>query len=50
MAHAIKLYVKQEEWFVQEVEKGIEAADGSPLKSHADVKATWEAKRAIKVD
>ena len=50
MAHAIKQYVKQEEWFIGEVEKGTGAADESRLKGHTDVKATWEARRANKVD
>ena len=50
MAHAIKQYVEREEWFVSEVEKGIQAADEGRLTAHADVKARWEAKRAAKLD
>jgi predicted transcriptional regulator len=50
MAHAIKQYVEREEWFVSEVEKGIQAADEGRLMAHADVKARWEAKRAAKLD
>ncbi len=44
MAHAIKKFVEQEEWFIREVELGIDAADEGHLKEHADVKAKWEAK------
>jgi len=50
MAHAIKQFVEREERFIQEVEKGILAADDGRLVSHADVKAKWEAKRAAKMD
>jgi len=50
MAHAIKQYVKQEEWFIQEVEKGMPGADEGQLKDHAAVKDTWESRRANKVD
>ena len=50
MAHAIKKFIEQEEWFILEVEHGIEAADEGRLKEHADVKAKWEAKRAAAMD
>ena len=50
MAHAIKQYVKQEEWFIHEVQRGIQAADEAHLVDHADVKAIWEAKRENQVD
>lgn len=50
MAHAIKQYVSQEEWFISEVEKGIAAADKGELVDHADVKAQWESKRAAQMD
>ena len=50
MAHAIKKFVEQEEWFIREVEQGIEAADKGRLREHADVKAKWEAKRAAAMD
>lgn len=50
MSHAIKQFVEREEWFISEVEKGIEAADTGQLQDHADVKAKWEAKRAAQMD
>ena len=50
MAHAIKKFVEQEEWFIREVELGLEAADEGRLDNHADVKAKWEAKRAAAMD
>lgn len=50
MAEAIKQYVEREEWFINEVEKGVKAADEGRLLDHADVKAKWEAKRAAKMD
>lgn len=46
MAHAIRKFIEQEEWFIRAVEPGIEAADKGQLEEHADVKAKWEAKRA----
>jgi predicted transcriptional regulator len=50
MAQAIKQYVDREEWFISEVEKGIQAADEGRLVDHADVKSKWEAKRAAQMD
>ncbi len=50
MAHAIKTFIEQEEWFIQEVKQGIDAADKGRLIEHADVKAKWESKRATAVD
>jgi len=50
MAHAIKQYVEREEWFIQEIEKGIQAADEGRLVEHTSVRAKWEAKRAAQVD
>ena len=50
MAHAIKQYVEREEWFIREVEKGIQSAEERRLSDHADVKAKWEAKRAAQMD
>ncbi|HEY8939763.1 MAG TPA: ribbon-helix-helix protein, CopG family [Cellvibrio sp.] len=46
MAYAIKQFVEREEWFVREVEKGINAADQGQLVDHGELKAKWEAKRA----
>ncbi len=50
MAYAIKQFVEREDWFIHEVEKGIQAADQGMLQDHADVKARWEAKRAAQMD
>tara|TARA_Y100000817_G_C16473422_1_gene374732 strand:+ start:135 stop:497 length:363 start_codon:yes stop_codon:yes gene_type:complete len=50
MAEAIKQYVAREEWFIQEVEKGVKAADEGRLTDHTDVKTKWEAKRAAQMD
>ncbi|BCD96381.1 CopG family ribbon-helix-helix protein [Marinagarivorans cellulosilyticus] len=50
MAEAIKQYVAREEWFIQEVEKGVKAADDGRLVDHADIKAKWEARRAAQLD
>jgi len=50
MAEAIKQYVAREEWFIQEGEKGVKAADEGRLTDHTDVKAKWEAKRAAQMD
>jgi len=50
MAHAIKQYVDREERFIQEVEKGIQAADEGRLVDHSDVRVKWEAKRAAQMD
>ena len=50
MAEAIKQYVAREEWFIQEVEKGVKAADDGRLVNHADIKAKWEARRAAQLD
>ena len=50
MAQAIKQYVAREEWFIREVEKGIQAADDGKLVDHADVKSKWEARRAAQMD
>ena len=50
MAEAIKQYVAREQWFIQQVEKGIVAADDGRLVDHADIKAKWEAKRAAQMD
>lgn len=50
MAQAIKQFVEREEWFVKEVEKGIQAADEGRLVDHLDVKSKWEAKCAAKMD
>lgn len=46
MAYAIKQFVEREDWFIREVEKGVNAADQGQLVDHADLKAKWEAKRA----
>lgn len=46
MAHAIKQFVEREDWFIREVEKGLDAADQDRLVDHAELKAKWEAKRA----
>ena len=50
MSHAIKQFVEREEWFINEVEKGIKAADAGLLQDHEDLKAKWEAKRAAQMD
>ena len=50
MAEAIKQYVAREEWFIQEVEKGVKAADEGRLIDHADIKAKWRTKRAAQMD
>ena len=50
MAHAIKKFVEEEEWFIREVKHGIEAADEGRLEEHAEVKAKWEAWRTAKMD
>ncbi len=50
MAQAIKQFVDREEWFIHEVEKGVQAADKGRLVDHRDVKSKWEAKRAAKMD
>lgn len=50
MAYAIKQFVEREDWFIQEVEKGIQAADQGELHDHTDLKALWEAKRATQMD
>lgn len=46
MAYAIKQFVEREDWFIREVEKGVNAADQGKLVDHAELKAKWEAKRA----
>lgn len=46
MAYAIKQFVEREDWFIREVEKGVNAADQGKLVDHSDLKAKWEAKRA----
>jgi len=50
MAEAIRQFVAREEWFVHEVEKGIQAADAGRLIDHLDLKAKWEAKRVVQMD
>ena len=50
MAYAIKQYVEREQWFISEIEKGIQSADEGRLLDHDDVKARWEAKRAAQMD
>jgi|TARA_R110000744_G_scaffold360961_1_gene468585 predicted transcriptional regulator len=50
MAQAIKQYVEREDGFIQDVQKGIEAADAGRLSNHEDVKAKWEARRANQMD
>ena len=50
MAQAIKQFVEREEWFISEVEKGIQAADEGRLMDHVDVKSKWEARRAAQMD
>ena len=50
MAEAIKQYVTREERFIQEVEKGVTAADEGRLIDHSDINAKWEAKRAAQMD
>jgi predicted transcriptional regulator len=50
MAEAIKQYVVNEEWFIREVEKGVQAANKGRLIDHADIKAKWRSKRADQVD
>ena len=50
MAEAIKQYVAREEWFIHQVEQGVQAADKDRLIDHANMKAKWEAKRAAQMD
>ena len=50
MKHAIRQYVEHEEWFVNEVEEGIQAATDGRLVDHADIKAKWKAKHATQMD
>jgi predicted transcriptional regulator len=50
MTEAIKQFVAREEWFIQEVEKGVEEANAGHLIDHANIKAKWEAKRAAQMD
>ena len=50
MAEAIKQYVNREEWFIAEVEKGMQAADEGRLVDHAEIKSKWEGKRAAQMD
>ena len=50
MAHSIKKFVEQEEWFIREVESGIQAADEERLVDHTEVKARWESRRAAQLD
>jgi predicted transcriptional regulator len=50
MAYAIKQYVEREQWFISEIEKGIQSADEGRLLDHDDVKARWEAKRGAQMD
>jgi predicted transcriptional regulator len=50
MAEAIKQYAAREDWFIREVEKGIESADKGKLIDQSDIKAKWDAKRAAQMD
>ena len=50
MAYAIKQYVEREQWFINEIDKGIQSADEGRLLDHDDVKARWEAKREAQMD
>ncbi len=50
MAHAIRKFIEQEEWFIRAEELGIEAADSGQQEEQVDVKAKWEAKRAASMD
>lgn len=50
MAEAIRQFVAREEWFIQEVEKGVKAAEEGRLTDHADIKAKWEARREAQMD
>jgi len=50
MAYAIKQYVEREQWFISEIEKGIQSADEGRLLDHDDVKARWGAKRGAQMD
>ncbi|MGB1091454.1 MAG: CopG family ribbon-helix-helix protein, partial [Oceanobacter sp.] len=50
MAEAIKQYVAREDWLVQEVEKGLKAADEGRLIDHSDIRERWEAKRGNRMD
>ena len=49
MAHAIKQFVDREEWFIDEVNQGIKAADAGDLVDHESVRSKWEVKRASKM-
>lgn len=45
-----KKYVAREEWFLLEVEKGVNAAEERCLTDHKDIKTRWEVKRAVQMD
>ena len=47
MAQAVKQFVEREQLFMEAVKTGIAAADAGRLVDHAEVKARWEAKRAV---
>ncbi len=50
MAQAIKQFVDRENWFINEIDQGVRAADEGRLLDHTDVRNKWEAKRAAQVD
>lgn len=45
MAQAIKQFVEREEWFVKQVQEGVEAADAGDLIDHDEVREKWESAR-----
>ena len=47
---AVEQYLEYEEWFVAEVEKGLEEASAGNLIDHDAVVKRWERKRAVKMD
>ncbi len=47
---AVERYLDYEEWFVAQVEKGLNQANANQVVEHEAVAKTWERKRAAKMD
>jgi predicted transcriptional regulator len=47
---AVERYLSYEEWFVNEVRRGLDAAASGDLIEHAEIAKAWGRKRAAKVD
>lgn len=50
LAEAVERYLQYEEWFANEVRKGLKEAKSGKLVDHEVVVKEWEAKLAAKVD